>query len=115
MRVSDRECDLGRRAAAHETCDPDGVRIAVDVTDEHVVIRIYAGQLRELDVGQTRLGAAEAPFARALTETCEECGDRPRVAVAERSDREAVDKAGVHMEILNAPSGPKLPLDGPSF
>jgi hypothetical protein len=37
------------------------------------VVAIDTREARELDLGQARLGTAEAALARPITETCEEC------------------------------------------
>ena len=114
VRVRDRERDLGRRAVAHEACDPDRLGVAVDVADEDVVVAVDAREVCELELGKARLAAAETPLARAVAEALEERGDGLRVPVSQRSDGEPVDVARLHVTSVNAMHGPKLPRDGPS-
>ena len=75
---------------------------------------VDAGEVRELDLGEPRLGAAEPALARALAESLEERGHRGGVAVSQRSDGHPVDEARVHTKMMNAGHGPGLPRDGPS-
>ena len=72
---------------------PTGCGVAVDVADEDVAVAIDPCERRELEVGEAGLRAAEAALARAVAEACEQCGDRFRVPVSQRSDREPVDVA----------------------
>ena len=91
--VRDRECDLRSRAGADESRDPDGLGVAVHVADEDVVVAIDACEVRELELREAWLRAAEAAFARALAETREQRRHGLGVAVLQRSDGEPSDVA----------------------
>ena len=91
--VRDREGDLGGSPLADEPRDPDRLRVAVGIPDEDVTVVIDPCERRELEVGETRLRAAEAALSRAVAETREQCGDRLRVPVSQCSNREPVDVA----------------------
>ena len=94
--------------------DAGRLGVAVHVADEDVSIAVDARERGELDVGEPRLRAAEAALARALAEAREQGGDRLRVPVSQRSDREPVEVARLHVTSVNARDGPRLPRDGPS-
>ena len=88
--VCDGERDLRSRAVRTRRAIPDGLGVVVHVADEDVVVAIDACEVRELDLGEARLRAAEAAFARALAESCEERGHGLRVPVPQRPDGQPV-------------------------
>ena len=72
---------------------PDGLGVVVHVADEDVVVAIDACEVRELELREARLRAAEAAFARALAESREQRRHGLGVAVLQRSDGEPSDVA----------------------
>ena len=92
--VGDRERHLADPAVAHEPCDPD--RLAFDVGEQDVMVRIDPGE--ELQIGRKEhvLRAAEAEPARDRAEPVEDRLDRVAVTAPERPDRDAVDAFGLH-------------------
>ena len=91
--VSNGERDLRSGTGADEACDPDGLGVTVDVADEDVVVAVDTCELRQLELGESGLRAAETAFARALAEAREQRRNGLGVAVLQRSDCEPSDVA----------------------
>lgn len=70
--VCDGECDLRGRSSADEARDPHGLGVIVHVADEDVAVAIDASEVRELELREAWLRAAEAAFARAVAKTREQ-------------------------------------------
>ena len=110
--VDDRKRDVGVGAAANQPGNPD--RLAVGERDEHMVIRVDAGQLLEVGGAQRRLRAAEPEQAGPRSEPVEDRLDDPGLAPPERPDRDSPDHFRVHRNEHGRRDGPPHRPDGPS-